>query len=61
MSEFVAKASIFVLASHSPDLMKQFCTRMIKLEHGKIVSDEPIEPDPPKDAAAAEPVREKTA
>lgn len=52
MSEFVAKASIFVLASHAPDLMKQFCTRMIKLEHGKIISDEPIPRDPP---AAAQP------
>jgi ABC-type polysaccharide/polyol phosphate transport system ATPase subunit len=60
MSEFVAKASIFVLASHAPDLMKQFCTRMIRLEHGKIVSDEPIVPDPPKDAAT-EPATEKTA
>jgi ABC-type polysaccharide/polyol phosphate transport system ATPase subunit len=63
MSEFVAKASIFVLASHSPELMKQFCTRMIRLEHGRIVSDEPIVPDPPKEeaAAAAGPVKEKTA
>jgi ABC-type polysaccharide/polyol phosphate transport system ATPase subunit len=57
MTEFVARASIFVLASHAPDLMKQFCTRLIKLEHGKIVSDEVIPPDPP----AAEPVKAQTA
>ena len=47
MTEFVAKASIFVLASHAPDLMKQFCTRLIQLEHGKIVSDEQVVPQPP--------------
>ncbi len=62
MSEFVARASIFVLASHSPDLMKQFCTRMIRLKHGKIVSDEPIVQDPPKDETpAVEPVKAQTA
>lgn len=58
MSEFVAKASIFVLASHAPDLMKQFCTRLITLEHGRIVNDELIKPEPPKDKAA---VKERTA
>jgi ABC-type polysaccharide/polyol phosphate transport system ATPase subunit len=57
MTEFIARASIFVLASHAPDLMKQFCTRLIKLEHGKIVSDEPIVRDPP----AEQPVKERTA
>ena len=62
MSDFVARASIFVLASHSPDLMKQFCTRMIRLKHGKIISDEPIVPDPPNDETpAAEPIKERTA
>jgi ABC-type polysaccharide/polyol phosphate transport system ATPase subunit len=50
MGEFVAKASIFVLASHAPDLMRQFCTRLITLEHGRVVGDELIEPLP--DAAA---------
>jgi len=49
LAEFVAKASIFVLASHAPALMNQFCTRMITLEHGRIVADELIVPDPPKD------------
>lgn len=57
MTEFVAKASIFVLASHSPELMKQFCTRLIKLEHGKVVSDEAISQDPP----AVEPAKAQTA
>jgi len=61
MTEFIAKASIFVLASHAPDLMKQFCTRMIKLEHGKIVSDEPIVAEPPADEAPAAPVKAQTA
>jgi len=53
MSQFVAKASIFVLASHSPDLMRQFCTRMITLEHGRIVRDEPIIAAPVSDPATA--------
>lgn len=62
MGEFVSRASIFVLASHAPDLMKQFCTRMIRLEHGKIVSDDPIVPDPPRDETpAGEPVKAQTA
>jgi len=46
LAEFVAKASIFVLASHAPDLMKQFCTRMITLEHGRVVADELIPQEP---------------
>lgn len=46
LADFVAKASIFVLASHAPDLMKQFCTRMITLEHGRIVADELIPQEP---------------
>jgi ABC-type polysaccharide/polyol phosphate transport system ATPase subunit len=52
LTEFIAKASIFVLASHAPDLMKQFCTRLITLEHGRIVRDELIEPEQATDAAA---------
>ncbi len=58
MSEFVAKASIFVLASHAPDLMAQFCTRLITLEHGKIIKDEQIAPKP---AEVAEQVKAQTA
>ena len=42
MGEFVAKASILVLASHSAELMQSFCNRIIRLEHGRIVSDEMI-------------------
>lgn len=43
MAEFTSKASIMVLASHSPELMKSFCSRIIRLEHGRIVSDERLD------------------
>jgi ABC-type polysaccharide/polyol phosphate transport system ATPase subunit len=37
MAEFIEKASIFVLASHSDALLKMFCNRFMKMEHGKQV------------------------
>jgi ABC-type polysaccharide/polyol phosphate transport system ATPase subunit len=55
LSEFVNKASIFVLASHAPDLLRQFCTRLITLEHGRVVKDELIEPLPSVDATTEVP------
>jgi lipopolysaccharide transport system ATP-binding protein len=42
LDALVSKASILVLASHSPELVARVCTRKIHLEHGVIVSDEPI-------------------
>ncbi|WP_033576717.1 ABC transporter ATP-binding protein [Dickeya chrysanthemi] len=42
LDELVNKASILVLASHSPDLINKVCNRKIHLEHGVIISDEPI-------------------
>ena len=44
MTEFVSSASIFVLASHSEELMRSFCTRVLRLEHGRVVADEPLAP-----------------
>lgn len=38
MVQFVEKSSIFVLASHSPQLIEEFCARTVHLEHGRIVS-----------------------
>lgn len=34
---FVKKASILVIASHSDDLIKQFCNKAIYMAHGKII------------------------
>jgi ABC-type polysaccharide/polyol phosphate transport system ATPase subunit len=56
LSGFVAKASIFVLASHAPELLRQFCTRLITLEHGRVVKDEMIEPLPLPEAPAEVPL-----
>jgi ABC-type polysaccharide/polyol phosphate transport system ATPase subunit len=33
---------IVLLATHSEDLIQRFCNRRIQLEHGRIVSDEPV-------------------
>jgi lipopolysaccharide transport system ATP-binding protein len=38
----VRKASILVIASHDPRLIERICTRRLHLEHGKIITDEPI-------------------
>ena len=56
LSQFVAKASIFVLASHAPELLRQFCTRLITLEHGRVVKDEMIEPLPSPEAPGEVPL-----
>lgn len=42
LDSLVSKASILVLASHSPALIARVCNRKIHLEHGVIVSDEPV-------------------
>lgn len=47
LKALVDNASILVLASHSPDLIANVCNRKIQLEHGKIVTDEPIAPPAP--------------
>lgn len=42
LNKLVNNAAILVLASHNPDLISRVCTRKIYLEHGKIISDEPV-------------------
>jgi ABC-type polysaccharide/polyol phosphate transport system ATPase subunit len=37
MLELIDHASIFVLASHSTELINQFCNRIFKIEHGALV------------------------
>jgi ABC-type polysaccharide/polyol phosphate transport system ATPase subunit len=39
MNEFIEKSSIFVLASHSPELIRSFCNKICTLEHGRMVND----------------------
>jgi len=43
MRDLVDSTKILVLASHSKDLMKQNCNRIIWLEHGKIKMDGPTD------------------
>lgn len=38
----INNASLLIIASHDPALISRVCTRKIHLEHGKIISDEPI-------------------
>ena len=37
LDSLVNKASILILASHSPDLINRICNRKIRLEHGKVI------------------------
>ncbi|MDB5623855.1 MAG: Polysaccharide/polyol phosphate transporter ATP-binding protein [Devosia sp.] len=36
MHELIEGASIFVFASHAPDLIRRYCNRVFRLEHGKV-------------------------
>jgi ABC-type polysaccharide/polyol phosphate transport system ATPase subunit len=40
-----SKSSIVLLASHNEGIIKQFCTRRITMERGRLISDEKIEND----------------
>lgn len=37
--ELIESSAIVVLASHDVNLIRRFCSRMLKLEHGRIVED----------------------
>jgi ABC-type polysaccharide/polyol phosphate transport system ATPase subunit len=39
MNELVEKSSIFVLASHSQELINSFCNKICTLEHGQLVGE----------------------
>jgi len=45
MDDLLGEASILVIASHEPSLIKRVCNRCITLEHGRIISDEPVVDD----------------
>ena len=40
--EMIESSAIVVLASHDVDLIRRFCSRMLRLDHGRVISDEPI-------------------
>lgn len=40
MAEFVEKASVLVLASHSAGMLEMFCNRTIRLDHGRIAQED---------------------
>jgi lipopolysaccharide transport system ATP-binding protein len=42
LESLVGKASILVVASHDPSLIQRICNRKITMEHGRIISDEPV-------------------
>jgi len=39
LNKLVEKAPILVIASHSPELLAKVCTKVIRLEHGKIIEE----------------------
>lgn len=41
LAEIVNKASILVLASHNSEIIRSNCNRILHLEHGRVVSDQP--------------------
>lgn len=42
LDSLISNAAILVIASHEPKLISRICTRRILLEHGRVVSDEPV-------------------
>lgn len=44
MQDLVSRTTILVIASHNMDLLERTCTRILRLEHGRITSDEPVVP-----------------
>jgi lipopolysaccharide transport system ATP-binding protein len=41
LTELVERTPILVVATHSSELVRKVCTRVIELSHGKLVSDQP--------------------
>ena len=39
MRELVGTAKILVMVSHNLDLVRELCSRVILLEHGRVVAD----------------------
>lgn len=61
---FVERSGILVLASHDAGLLSRLCTRMIRLEHGRLVEDGPLqaaEHAPPAAPAPLQPAPDSVA
>jgi lipopolysaccharide transport system ATP-binding protein len=43
MQEMMQKASIVVMVGHNLDFLAQFCTRILWLDHGKVIDDGPAD------------------
>jgi lipopolysaccharide transport system ATP-binding protein len=52
LAAMVDRTPILVVATHSMDLVKKVCTRMIRLEHGRISSDETVDSSMPQEVTA---------
>lgn len=42
MHDLVSRSSIMVIASHNMTLLERVCTRIVRLDHGRIISDTPV-------------------
>ncbi|MFQ5524743.1 MAG: cell division ATP-binding protein FtsE [Thermoanaerobaculia bacterium] len=51
-SEFHRDGTTIVLASHDPDLRREFGQRLLRLDEGRLVEDRPLEPSPTATAEA---------
>jgi lipopolysaccharide transport system ATP-binding protein len=52
LAAMVDRTPVLVVATHSMDLVKKTCTRMIRLEHGRISSDETVDSSTPQEVTA---------
>ena len=43
LAQFLGEVGTLILASHNVELLSQFCTRGLVLEHGRVVFDGPLE------------------
>jgi len=44
MERFVEKASVLVVATHSPDTARQWCNKGVLMQHGRMLEIGPVEP-----------------
>lgn len=43
MMQFISRAGILVLASHSEGILREWCNRVIVLQNGKMIADGPVD------------------
>ncbi len=42
LEDFIEKASVMVVATHSRDILLKWCSRCFLMEHGKLITDGPV-------------------